>query len=389
MESLRNAFQQMANEGRYEEIASFHGLPAQCPNEDGTMVHTCCLHGMPIFPHWHRLYVALVEDELLARGSGVAVPYWDWVEPFDELPHLINEATFFNSRTLKIEPNPFFKGKISFENAETDRDPQPELYGNKYLYDHMLFVFEQTDFCEFEVHYEVLHNTIHSWLGGRDAHSMSSLDYAAYDPVFFLHHSNIDRLWAIWQELQRYRKLPYNEANCALPLLNEPMRPFSNSTANQDRLTFTNSRPNDVFDYQNVLHYKYDSLTFTGLSIPQLERVLEKNKGRDRIFAGFLLHGIKASADVRIYICVPTGVGEENCGNYAGIFSILGGESEMPWRFDRLFRYEITEELTKLGLNQNSHFRVAMEMTAVNGSRIMQKIFPNPSIIYQPSQGKY
>nr|P56825.1 RecName: Full=Hemocyanin, units E and F [Sepia officinalis] len=26
-----------------------HGLPAQCPNADGTMVHTCCLHGMPTF----------------------------------------------------------------------------------------------------------------------------------------------------------------------------------------------------------------------------------------------------------------------------------------------------------------------------------------------------
>nr|4YD9_A Chain A, hemocyanin [Todarodes pacificus]4YD9_D Chain D, hemocyanin [Todarodes pacificus]4YD9_G Chain G, hemocyanin [Todarodes pacificus]4YD9_J Chain J, hemocyanin [Todarodes pacificus]4YD9_M Chain M, hemocyanin [Todarodes pacificus]4YD9_P Chain P, hemocyanin [Todarodes pacificus]4YD9_S Chain S, hemocyanin [Todarodes pacificus]4YD9_V Chain V, hemocyanin [Todarodes pacificus]4YD9_Y Chain Y, hemocyanin [Todarodes pacificus]4YD9_b Chain b, hemocyanin [Todarodes pacificus] len=389
MESLRNAFKQMADEGRYEEIASFHGVPAQCPSEDGTMVHTCCLHGMPVFPHWHRLYVSLVEDELLARGSGVAVPYWDWVEPFDELPRLINEATFYNSRTLQIEPNPFFKGKISFENAETDRDTQPELFGNRYLYDHTLFVFEQTDFCEFEVHYEVLHNTIHSWLGGRDVHSMSSLDYAAYDPVFFLHHSNVDRLWAIWQELQRYRKLSYNEANCALPLMNQPMRPFSNSTANNDRLTFTNSRPNDVFDYQNVLHYKYDTLNFAGLSIPQLERILQKNQGRDRIFAGFLLHGIKASADVRIYICVPTGIGEENCGNYAGIFSVLGGETEMPWQFDRLFRYEITDELKKLGLNQNSHFRVEMELTAVNGSKITQKIFPNPTIIFVPSDVEF
>ena len=388
IESLRNAFKQLAKNGKYEEIAAFHGLPAQCPNEDGTKVYTCCLHGMPTFPHWHRLYVALVEDELLARGSGVAVPYWDWIEPFEALPKFISEASYYNSRTLHIEENPFFKGTISFENAITDRDPQPELFNNNYLHDHALFAFEQTDFCEFEVHYEVLHNTIHSWLGGRDPHSMSSLDYAAYDPVFFLHHSNLDRLWAIWQELQRYRKLSFNDANCALPLMNQPMRPFSNSTANQDRLTFSHSRPNDVFDYQNVLHYKYDTLSFTGLSIRQLDRILQQRTHEDRVFAGFLLHGIKASADVRIYICVPTGVDEENCGNNAGIFSVLGGESEMPWRFDRLFRYEITNTLKKLGLNQNSHFRIITEITAVNGSRIMQKIFPEPTVIFVPKEGK-
>ncbi|XP_029636170.2 hemocyanin G-type, units Oda to Odg [Octopus sinensis] len=387
IESLRNAFKDMKNDGRYEEIAAFHGLPAQCPNKDGSKVYTCCIHGMPTFPHWHRLYVALVENELLARGSGVAVPYWDWIQPFDHLPALVNEATYYNSRTLHIEPNPFFKGKISFLNSETNRDPQPKLFGNKYLYEHTLFVLEQTDFCEFEVQFEVLHNTIHSWLGGRDPHSMSSLDFTAYDPIFFLHHSNIDRIWAIWQELQRYRKLPYNEANCALPLLNVPMRPFSNTTANHDRITLTHSTPNDVFDYQNVLHYKYDTLSFFDLTITQLEHLIEERKAHDRIFAGFLLHGVKASADVHIYICVPTSKHEENCAHEAGVFSVLGGESEMPWQFDRSFRYEITDQLKLLGLNQNSHFRVKTEVIAVNGSSIHANIFPNPTIIYVPKQG--
>lgn len=388
IESLRNTFKQMTKDGRYQEIAAFHGLPAQCPSEDGTTVHTCCLHGMPTFPHWHRLYVALVEDELLSRGAGVAVPYWNWIDPFDKLPDFFNDATYYNSRTLHIESNPFFHGSVDFANTLTDRDAQDVIYHNREFYDKALLVLEQTDFCEFEVQLEVLHNRIHSMLGGREIYSMSSLDYAAYDPVFFLHHSNVDRLWAIWQELQRYRKLSYNEANCALPLLNEPMRPFSNKTANQDRLTFTNSRPNDVFDYQNVLHYKYDTLEFEGLSIPELEALLNKRKANDRVFAGFLLHGIKTSADISIYICVPTGVNEENCANYVGTFSALGGESEMPWNFDRLFRYEITNELKLLGLNHNSHFRISIEVMTMNRSMANPKIFPNPTIIFVPGAGK-
>ncbi|GAB1607023.1 Hemocyanin A-type, units Ode to Odg,Hemocyanin, beta-C chain unit D,Hemocyanin type 2 unit a,Hemocyanin [Argonauta hians] len=392
MESLRNSFKQMKRDGTYEKIAAFHGLPAQCPNQDGSKVFTCCLHGMANFLHWHRLYTVSVEHELLVRGSSVAVPYWDWLKPFEELPKLINEATFYNSRNLRIEPNPFFMGKISFENTETDRDPQTELFGNHYFYDKALFVFEQTDFCEFSTHLEVLHNSLHSWLGGRDPHSLSSLDYAAYDPVFFLHHSNIDRLWAIWQELQRYRKLPYNSAHCALGLLNQPMRPFSNKTANFNKVTYTNSRANDVFDYQNVFHYKYDSLDFNGLTVIQLENLLqEKKRQHDRVFVGILLHGIKASGDVRIYICTPTGSKQQqrNCGNYAGVFSVLGGETEMPWKFTNLFRYEITDSLAKLGLNHRSNFQISIEVLAVNGSRIDSNVFPRPTIIFVPKQGDY
>lgn len=385
---LAEAFRSMAESGRYEQIAAFHGLPAQCPDESGDNVFTCCLHGMPVFPHWHRLYLALVENELLARGSCIAVPYWDWIEPFDVLPPLINDLTYYNPETNKVFPNPFLKGRISFAATDTQRSPTKELFGNRYLYDHALFALEQTDFCEFEVHYEVLHNTIHSWIGGPNKHSMSSLDFAAYDPIFFLHHSNVDRLWAIWQELQRYRKLDYNTATCAKNYLNKPMRPFSNSTANHDRLTYVNSKPNDVFDYQNVLHYKYDSISFSGLNIPQLQNVLANNKAHDRVFVGFSLHGIKASADVRIYICVPVGQDEKNCDHYAGIFSILGGETEMPWQFDRLFRYEITHALSELHLSHKSDFSIKAEVTAVNGTKINEKIFPEPTIIFAPREGK-
>ena len=385
---LADAFSVMAKDGRYEEIAAFHGLPAQCPDESGENIFTCCLHGMPVFPHWHRLYLALVENELLSRGSCISVPYWDWVEPFDVLPPLINDLTYYNPKTDKTSPNPFLKGKISFEEKETNRELSSELFGNRYLYDHALFALEQTDFCEFEIHFEVLHNTIHSWIGGSQKYSMSSLDYAAYDPVFFLHHSTVDRLWAIWQEIQRYRKLEYNTATCAKNYLNKAMRPFSNVTANQDRLTFVNSKPNDVFDYQNVLHYKYDTLSFSGLNIPQLENVLTNNKAHDRVFVGFSLHGIKASADVRIYICVPVGQDEENCDHFAGIFSVLGGDTEMPWQFDRLFRYEITPALKKLELNHKSDFRIKTTVTAVNGTVIDKKIFPEPTIVFAPKQGK-
>jgi tyrosinase len=45
---------------------------------------------------------------------------------------------------------------------------------------------------------ESLHDTIHLACGGNFGH-MAIIAYSSFDPVFFLHHANIDRLFAMWQ----------------------------------------------------------------------------------------------------------------------------------------------------------------------------------------------
>jgi len=40
-----------------------------------------------------------------------------------------------------------------------------------------------------------IHNNVHVWVGGD-----MQLSSSPNDPVFFLHHCNIDRIWASWQE---------------------------------------------------------------------------------------------------------------------------------------------------------------------------------------------
>jgi len=44
---------------------------------------------------------------------------------------------------------------------------------------------------------EGVHDTVHSLVGGNG--HMSDPDYAAFDPIFFLHHANVDRLFALWE----------------------------------------------------------------------------------------------------------------------------------------------------------------------------------------------
>lgn len=47
---------------------------------------------------------------------------------------------------------------------------------------------------------ESLHDTIHLLSGGYDGH-MAFPPYAAFDPLFWLHHCMVDRIFAIWQAL--------------------------------------------------------------------------------------------------------------------------------------------------------------------------------------------
>lgn len=45
-----------------------------------------------------------------------------------------------------------------------------------------------------------MHDTVHNIAGGGTGH-MAYIPFSAFDPVFFLHHANVDRLFAMWQAL--------------------------------------------------------------------------------------------------------------------------------------------------------------------------------------------
>ncbi|KAJ6105130.1 hypothetical protein N7523_010204 [Penicillium sp. IBT 18751x] len=50
-----------------------------------------------------------------------------------------------------------------------------------------------------DLNIEYIHNNIHGWTGA-EGH-MGNVPVASFDPLFFLHHCNIDRIFAIWQAL--------------------------------------------------------------------------------------------------------------------------------------------------------------------------------------------
>ena len=183
-----------------------------------------------------------------------------------------------------------------------------------------------------QVQFEVTHNAMHYLVGGRQQYAMSSLEYSSYDPIFFMHHTFVDKIWAVWQELQKQRGLPHDRADCAVNYMQEKLLPFDWEDFNEDVRTRTHSIPQTVFDYED-LGYRYDDFSLGGLNLDQIEERIHNLQSRPRVFAGFHLHGLATSADILFHVCKTGG----ECIRAGGIF-ILGGPLEMPWTFDRLYK---------------------------------------------------
>ncbi|KAH1293571.1 prephenate dehydrogenase (NADP(+)) [Aspergillus fumigatus] len=83
---------------------------------------------------------------------------------------------------------------------------------------------------------EYIHNNVHNWVGGTDylgdpskpdlqgAGHMSSVPVAAFDPIFWLYHNNVDRLTAIWQVLNQDHWFDEPHPSDAKP--DDPLKPF-------------------------------------------------------------------------------------------------------------------------------------------------------------------
>jgi len=76
-----------------------------------------------------------------------------------------------------------------------------------------------------------LHNIVHVWVGGTMGPGTSP-----NDPVFFLHHCNIDRIWAVWQATHPGANYEPQSGGPAGHNLNDPMFPWD-GIANPDVVT--------------------------------------------------------------------------------------------------------------------------------------------------------
>jgi tyrosinase len=178
-----------ADKPRYRDFVSVH-VTAMSHRGMDWGVHTHMVRGRN-FLAWHRLYLLRFEERLRDLGSDVAIPYWDPVAD-PGIPRALNKKTLV-------------------KNWGIEREWSKDLLPSKKALDAVL---ERGKFKSFQLHLESLHNLVHQAVGG-DMRTAASPG----DPIFWLHHANIDRLWAEWQKQHRGAKPP----NAAEKLKPPPM----------------------------------------------------------------------------------------------------------------------------------------------------------------------
>lgn len=209
-----------------EALAAMYALPASDPNSFATIASfhggpptAYCSHGAPGFFTWHRAYLMAFENALRQLGCHVTLPYWDWSSgPSTGVPAACRQPTYVNRAGAAVA-NPLFSGPRS-GGGQTSRRADIDTTAYDDLAAGAQTALTAATFTSFQSQVNGVHGGVHVRTGG----DMGGVPTAAYDPIFFLHHANCDRLWAMWQAAHP-GALPAAEASFAL----QPFpRPFSN-----------------------------------------------------------------------------------------------------------------------------------------------------------------
>lgn len=181
------AFAQLNNQGagRFVDFRDMH-----------TNASDLEAHRRPGFLPWHRVYLLDLERELQAIDASVALPYWRFDQPAPNLftreflgvSDSLGTVQFSATNPLQfwvtdgvqgINRLPFFN--TATQSAFVRSEAQTLALGSQYP--------------AFRIMEGNPHGTAHTSFDG----SIADIGTAARDPLFFLLHCNVDRLWAKWQ----------------------------------------------------------------------------------------------------------------------------------------------------------------------------------------------
>lgn len=163
------------------------------------MTHNMHSHAGPIgtlrFLPWHRVYCYKLESLLNNYVRGLRIPYWMWERDHDLLSWVY------------LPP-----GVTRGPNTRITLPEQSDV----------LDAYSKTNYLDFTTKLEDMHNTVHRWVGG----TMDNLMFSPRDPMFWLHHANVDRIWSTWKHIPNIPVLssPYNKMDPWLDTVNNTKR---------------------------------------------------------------------------------------------------------------------------------------------------------------------
>ncbi|HKF56908.1 MAG TPA: tyrosinase family protein [Blastocatellia bacterium] len=205
-------------------------------------------HRGSVFLPWHRVMLLMLERNLqrVLNDDSFGLPYWDWGATGDLDPDQQKQAAIWGADCLGGDGNPVQSGPFAFnpddpaswrvrvegnsagELVGTDRglwrvfassdDGVPDLPTTQQATDAVgltPYDVAQWDVASSDGMRNLLegwrsprsepehHNRVHVWVGGDMWPSTSP-----NDPVFYLNHCNVDRLWETWMQQNGRQYLP-------------------------------------------------------------------------------------------------------------------------------------------------------------------------------------
>jgi len=168
---------------------------------DPTQIHFCWW-----FLAWHRAYIYEFELRLQDQVPSVTLPYWDWTSEKtaqEGIPKAFSDETYVDLDSGETKPNPLYSAFSQVTGTNTTRDPGP-LDEFAILQQQVAFAQGRPTYGDYSPALENPHGGLHVWVGG----DMGQVPFAAYDPIFWVHHCNVDRLWYEWQEVHGNATVP-------------------------------------------------------------------------------------------------------------------------------------------------------------------------------------
>ncbi|MBB3303463.1 subtilisin family serine protease [Rhizobium sp. BK077] len=188
-------------------MADVQSFTAGNPAETATWCR--CEHGTEYFLTWHRMYLWYFERVLQAasRDPSLRLPYWDYASD-PTLPAAYRDATYTDEGGNTV-PNPLrVDARRTVLNdgtgALSPNVSSASAAMSSPTYDSFSGSIEQTP-----------HGAVHCSLieGSCPNGLMGAVPSSALDPIFYAHHTNIDRLYDCWLKVDEEGRSPSGQAH--------------------------------------------------------------------------------------------------------------------------------------------------------------------------------
>jgi tyrosinase len=166
------------------------------------------MHGSPGFLAWHRAYVLDLERALQAIDPTVALPYWRFDEP---APNLFTQDFLGEPNgdgAVSFRPGHALDQWTTDQELGITRNPDFDVNGPADVIDEMATMRLGTTFTRFAMGRRGMeidpHGAAH--VSFSEASPIHFIGTAVRDPLFFMLHANVDRLWAKWQWVNHHTR---------------------------------------------------------------------------------------------------------------------------------------------------------------------------------------